>query len=85
MLLTLTERFADLPVPYITVYKTGVAQLRVQLDSPAEFEAWRAVLEVPTDAVALQRHAGGGWLEAKTVFAGVTVDLTGHGIAAVAS
>ncbi|MGP3752169.1 hypothetical protein [Streptomyces sp. IBSNAI001] len=76
----LVSMFPDLPAAYITTYAKSYAGLAAQLNTPAEFEAWRTALQIPTEAVDLHGDSAGGWLAAETTVRGVLLRITGHGL-----
>ncbi|MFD9369612.1 hypothetical protein ACFWA6_18235 [Streptomyces sp. NPDC060020] len=78
-LAALAAAYGHLPVPYITVQTTGPA-VDLQLDCPADFEAWRSALGVAPAAVTLHAYAGQTWLATNTLFRGIKVVLSGHGL-----
>ncbi|MEU2450087.1 hypothetical protein ABZ605_08510 [Streptomyces sp. NPDC012765] len=80
---SLTDMYAGLPTPPYVVIHTfaGVSAVDLQLDTPYEFEQWCTALTVPVEAIDLLTHSGTSWLAAVAVFQGVTVKLSGHGIA----
>jgi hypothetical protein len=71
----------SLPPAYFTIHANSYSPVCVQCDTVADFEAWRTALQVPTDVVELRADTSGGWLVAETVFRGVGLRITGHGIA----
>lgn len=77
---TLTAEFAELPRPYIVVYSSGPNAFQLQLSHPSHFEQWRTALQLPTSSVELKAGGKSMWLAADTVFRGVPVHLTGHGV-----
>ncbi|MFZ3494582.1 hypothetical protein ACODT5_15385 [Streptomyces sp. 5.8] len=78
-LAALVEAHGHLPLPFISLYSSlGVVSL--QLDTPAEFEAWRCALDIPPSVVTLHAYAGSTWLAATSLFLGVKLQLSGHGL-----
>ncbi|MFG2747230.1 hypothetical protein ACGFY0_45255 [Streptomyces chartreusis] len=84
-LLALTDMFGTLPSGYITIHTTGDVRVGLQLETPAEFEAWRTALLVPPEDVELKQWNGSTWLSVDGLFRGVGIHLTGYGIAVPAS
>lgn len=80
-LVSLTEMYANLPTPYVTLHTYEAATtIKLQLDTPDGFEQWRTALTVPTEAITLKSSTGDNWLVADAVFRGVEIRLTGYGI-----
>ncbi|MGW1122829.1 hypothetical protein ACWD5B_37920 [Streptomyces tanashiensis] len=79
-LLALTDKFGALPSGYITIHNTDHARVGLQLETTAEFEVWRAALQIASEDVELRSWNGSTWLQADGTFQGVTVHLTGFGI-----
>lgn len=72
-----------LPGGYIKIHQGcySSAWLAIQFQTPNAFELWREALGIPGSAVSL--HAPSDeyvWLDAKTTFRGVKVELTGFGV-----
>lgn len=79
-LVGLTTEFSGLPAPYIVIPTAYQSQVKLQADSPADFELWRAALMVEPGGVGLRAFRGSVWLEAVAQYRGVTVVLTGFGV-----
>lgn len=79
-LVELVRLFGHLPKPYIN-FPTSVLLIALQTRSPAAFEAWRTALQIAPEGVELKVFQGDAWLAAEGVFCGVTVELTGFGLA----
>lgn len=82
-LVGLTMMFGHLPAPFVTVHLphlVQLAQLDFQLETPADFEAWRTALQLAPAAVTLHAYRSSTWLATETVFRGVCLKLTGHNL-----
>jgi len=82
-LASITQTYSGLPTPYVSITPRG--RINLQLTSPAAFEAWRTALMIPEATVQLHQGNGSSWLAGETVHAGVVVELSGHGLMAVAA
>lgn len=78
-LVGLTKMLGHLPAPYVVVHSTPPV-IALQLNTPSEFETWRTALQLAPDTVTLHAYVDTAWLAADTVFRGVEVHLTGHGL-----
>lgn len=74
-LTAMSERFAHLPAPYITVTHTPTAAISLQLANPQELEAWRIALQIPPLVPDLHSYANIAWVSALTMVHGVRVEL----------
>ncbi|MGW7435656.1 hypothetical protein [Streptomyces sp. NPDC054849] len=80
-LVSLTEMYAGLPTPYVTIHTfEGTPTIHFQLTTPHGFEQWRTALVVPAEAIDLTAYAGSTWLAANAVFQGIEIKLAGYGI-----
>jgi hypothetical protein len=83
-LLGLTAMFGGLPAAYVQVQPEG-RSLRVglQFDTPQDFEQWRTALQIPSASVILRSNTASEnvWLSVDGVFRGISVHLTGFGVA----
>ncbi|MER5213657.1 hypothetical protein ABT063_24575 [Streptomyces sp. NPDC002838] len=82
-LVALISMFGHLPGGYIKIFQQFTSlpvDLGLQLDSPRDFEQWRAVLGITPSDVELCHDGVSGWLRAEGVFRGVGVKITGHGV-----
>ncbi|MFI8360775.1 hypothetical protein ACIGD1_11505 [Streptomyces sp. NPDC085612] len=76
----------NLPTPYVSVHTfQGVTTIAFQLDTPHDFEQWRAALSVPVEAVELTSHAGMDWLFVKVLVQGIELKIRGYGLSVPAS
>ncbi|MFE5090643.1 hypothetical protein ACFRCI_09610 [Streptomyces sp. NPDC056638] len=82
-LMGLAQMAGDLPAAYIVIHASMPVHIAVQLDTPAQFEAWRTALQVPAESVEMlaEPSADMVWLATDMVVRGVAVRLTGHGVA----
>ncbi|MFG2307626.1 hypothetical protein ACGFS9_02885 [Streptomyces sp. NPDC048566] len=83
LLLDWAAQKPELPAGYITVnrpYRGGPAMLDLQLNTPSEFEQWRAALGIAPARVSLHPRGRGSWVEASTVIDGIRVTVAAHGI-----
>ncbi|MEL3949487.1 hypothetical protein [Streptomyces sp. LNU-CPARS28] len=78
-LVDLIGMFGHLPVAYVTMH-SAADSLDLQVDTAAGFEAWRAALQITPDAVELGTFGDSVWLEARSVFRGVRLELCGDGL-----
>lgn len=53
-LVSLTEMYAGLPTPYVTIHTYESATIDFQLSTPDGFEQWRTALTVPAEAIELE-------------------------------
>lgn len=84
-LLNLIRRHPTLPAPHITIHEPAPSidrpsRLDLQLDTPADFEAWRAALYVAPGGVTLHLSASHVWLAVDTWHAGIRVHLSGFNV-----
>jgi hypothetical protein len=79
-LAALARQWPDLPAAYTTVHTADGNQAGLQLESPAEFEQWRAALGIAPETVEFHLFNGTAWLAACGTYCGVSLKLTGHGI-----
>ncbi|MEV4335714.1 hypothetical protein [Streptomyces sp. NPDC049590] len=82
-LLELTMMMGSLPGGYIKIHQPyfSPAWMGLQFETPQAFELWREALCIPGADVSL--HATSDeyvWLDAKTVFRGIRVELSGHNV-----
>jgi hypothetical protein len=78
----LAAEHPDLPAPHIDVTPIYPNVLTLSLHhSLGDFEAWREALGITPDSVERKILGAGttAMLEARTLFAGATVELVGHG------
>lgn len=83
-LVALIAAFGHLPGGYLRMHRQFSSipvELCIQLESPQDFEVWRAALEIGASDVELKSNGGTAWLQAQSAFHGVVVELTGHGVA----
>lgn len=84
-LVALTELLGGLPGGYIKIhqpFQSLPAELHLQFNSPQALEEWRAALEIAPSNVSLHAAVDADmvWLTASTVFHGVPMEMTGHGV-----
>lgn len=58
----LTESMSHLPAAYITIPSHSITAVRFGLRSTPDFEAWRAVFQVPAELVELHTYGVNSWL-----------------------
>lgn len=80
----LAEMFGPLPSAYLTVHAPNSfgwpARVNMQFRTPQAFEQWRAVLQIPADAIDIHTRDGNTWLATDTDAHGVPLHITGFGI-----
>lgn len=80
-LAAMAQAFPALPAAYIVVHQpVGGRGLLIQTRGPADFEAWREALRLPTEGVELEGHGRTAWLEVSGTWSASPVLLTGHEI-----
>ncbi|MFC9623405.1 hypothetical protein ACFTXM_26565 [Streptomyces sp. NPDC056930] len=83
VLVSLVERFPDLPAADVRVSPIVPDQLTLSLHSDlARFEAWRSALDISPALVRREEENGGGplmWLRTETTVNGISVELVGYG------
>ena len=80
VLVSLAAQYPTLPAGYVTLmaHPGGyLGTLDLQMDTAADFEAWRDALEIPTDGITLNSASTHNWLEGTTTVLDVTVKVTG--------
>lgn len=83
LLVDLVQRFGELPAAYITMhtpFEDLPVNLNLQLDTPHAFEAWRAALDIPSDAVTLHSTTGLKWVKVRGHYQDVPVVLSGTNV-----
>jgi hypothetical protein len=80
----LAHMFSQLPSAYLMVhapYRTGLPSLiKMQLNSPQDFEQWRAALQIAPADVDIHTKDKDTWMSADTVAHGAPIHLTGFGV-----
>lgn len=79
-LTVLSYAFRDLPTPYVTIHSTKRSGFDLQMESPQDFELWRAALGIDSAAVELKSGSGSVWLDADFDFRGIPASLSGFGV-----
>ncbi|MFJ9374389.1 hypothetical protein [Streptomyces sp. NPDC101455] len=79
VLASIAAQYPTLPAGYVTLlaFSSGRLDLDFQMETGADFEAWRDALEIPVETISL--HTGGThtWLSAATKILSVPFKLTG--------
>lgn len=77
----LARSFPDLPSAYTIVYRQGSAAT-LQVNTGADFEAWRTALGVPSANAELKRYSDGtgAFIRIRSEWAGVELDVTTHDV-----
>ncbi|MFJ4990018.1 hypothetical protein ACIP9H_40260 [Streptomyces sp. NPDC088732] len=78
----LAAEYADMPAAFITVSDVpGALHIDLQLDSPQDFEVWRAALGIDPQSVLLRLSGRDSWLSTEAgEYRGVSVGLAGFGV-----
>jgi hypothetical protein len=83
VLADLIDAHPSLPEAYIVVHAplgSGPGRFDMQLQSPWEFEQWRAALDIPAEKVALHGNGGSVWLDANITHHGFHINVSGFGV-----
>lgn len=79
ILVSLATQYPTLPASYVTLFAFSSDRLDLgfQMNTGADFEAWRDALEIPVETVSLHTGSSHTWLAAATTISGVPFKLTG--------
>ncbi|SFF12168.1 hypothetical protein SAMN05216251_108253 [Actinacidiphila alni] len=73
----LATTFPELPSAYMVGHRHLTNAISLQMDKGADVEAWRVALQVPADAVHLDRYSDYTSIQFDTIVAGVPVKVYG--------